>query len=141
MTLVVDASVACKWFVYEEGSDEARKLVETGEALIAPDLVVAEACNAAWKKRRTGRMTPERPTCSPAGSRACSTCFFPAPPSRRAPSPSPRASRTPSTAASILAPAERMNARLVTAPDTRFLQRLQGTAWQAGAVRLGGAPT
>ena len=52
MTLVVDASVAFKWFVQEEGTDRAVALLERGEPFIAPDLIVAELCNAAWKSLR-----------------------------------------------------------------------------------------
>jgi predicted nucleic acid-binding protein len=55
MTLVVDASVALKWFVAEDGSDVAVALLD-GEALIAPDLVLAEVCNAAWKSLRRGEI-------------------------------------------------------------------------------------
>jgi len=47
MSLVVDASVAIKWFVEEIWSDAARAVLGSGEPLIAPDLVVPEACNAA----------------------------------------------------------------------------------------------
>ena len=52
MTLVVDASVALKWFVDEDGSPRAVSLLSSGEPMIAPDLVVAEVCNAAWKSLR-----------------------------------------------------------------------------------------
>jgi predicted nucleic acid-binding protein len=52
MTLVVDASVALKWFIGEDGSDLAVALLSSGEPLIAPDLVLAEVCNAAWKSLR-----------------------------------------------------------------------------------------
>ena len=59
MSLVVDASVAIKWFVEEIRSDAARAILESGEPLIAPDLVVPEACNAAWKKVRRGELSQE----------------------------------------------------------------------------------
>ena len=52
MTLVVDASVALKWFVDEDGSPRAVSLLSSGEPMIAPDLVVAEVCNAGWKSLR-----------------------------------------------------------------------------------------
>ena len=55
MTLVVDASVACRWFVEEEGSVQAEALLTGDEGLVAPDLIIAEVCNAAWRKLRTGR--------------------------------------------------------------------------------------
>jgi predicted nucleic acid-binding protein len=56
--LVVDASVALKWFVEEEGSAEAASLLAHGDSLIAPDLIVPEVCNATWKMVRRGMMYP-----------------------------------------------------------------------------------
>ena len=50
MILVVDASVATKWFFVESGDQLARELAEGKDVLIAPDLIVAEVCNTAWKK-------------------------------------------------------------------------------------------
>ncbi len=50
MTLVVDASVAAKWVLEEDGSDRAAALRGTGDDLIAPSLVVAEIGNAIWKR-------------------------------------------------------------------------------------------
>ena len=46
MTLVVDASVAFKWFAQEDGTDRALQLLERGEPIVAPDLIVAEVGNA-----------------------------------------------------------------------------------------------
>lgn len=60
MTLVVDASVAIKWFVEESRSGAARAVLDSGEPLVAPDLVVPEACNAAWKKVRRGEISEEQ---------------------------------------------------------------------------------
>ena len=56
MTLVVDASVACKWFVAESGSDAAAALLAGDQMLLAPDLIVPEVCNAAWSKLRRGEI-------------------------------------------------------------------------------------
>lgn len=50
--LVVDASVAVKWFVREEGSDEARHLAESGVRLVAPVLISLEVASALSKKSR-----------------------------------------------------------------------------------------
>ncbi len=58
MTCVVDASVACKWFAEEKGSAEAIRLLESGEALVAPDLILAEVANSLWKKLRLGQLHP-----------------------------------------------------------------------------------
>ena len=60
MTLVVDASVAIKWFVAEKRSDVARAVLASGEPLIAPDLVVPEVCNAARKKVKLGEIPEEQ---------------------------------------------------------------------------------
>lgn len=46
---VIDASVAIKWLVEEEGTAEALILLENAP-LAAPDLVIAECANILWKK-------------------------------------------------------------------------------------------
>lgn len=58
MTVVVDASIAFKWFAEENGTDRALVLLERGEPIVAPDLIVAEVCNAAWKSLRRAELTP-----------------------------------------------------------------------------------
>ncbi len=58
MTLVVDASVALKWFANEDGSDRAVSLLNGGGPVIAPDLVLAEVCNAARKSLRRREIDP-----------------------------------------------------------------------------------
>ena len=60
MTWVVDASVAVKWFVDEARSPEARALLASGQQIIAPDLIIAETCNTAWKKVRRGDISREQ---------------------------------------------------------------------------------
>ena len=50
MTYVVDASVAVKWFLRESLHDQAGRLLDHVELLQAPDLMVAEVTNIAWKK-------------------------------------------------------------------------------------------
>ena len=47
--LVVDASVAIRWMFALDRSDQAEGLLQSSERLIAPDLVLAEITNAAWK--------------------------------------------------------------------------------------------
>lgn len=60
MTWVVDASVAVKWFVEEARSVAARTVLASDEALIAPDLIIPECCNTAWKKVRRGDISKEQ---------------------------------------------------------------------------------
>lgn len=58
MSLVVDASVALKWFLSEEPhADQALAIVQDGATLIAPDFLIAEVCNAAWRSARLGRIS------------------------------------------------------------------------------------
>ncbi len=49
MTTVVDASVALRWCFPLNGSDRAEQLFRSNDHFIAPDLVMAEITNAAWK--------------------------------------------------------------------------------------------
>src|SRR5262249_17968259 len=49
MSIVVDASVAVRWSIPLDRSDRANDLLASREGLIAPDLVLPELTNAAWK--------------------------------------------------------------------------------------------
>lgn len=57
MSLVVDASVALKWFLPEPDSALAEDLLAGTTALLAPTLIVSEMCNAVWKRLRRGEIT------------------------------------------------------------------------------------
>ena len=57
MSLIVDASVAVKWFLDEEGCEEARALLDD-EAVEAPDLILLETYSAVWKRWRRGEARP-----------------------------------------------------------------------------------
>jgi predicted nucleic acid-binding protein len=50
--VVVDASVAVKWFLPEELSVNAQMLLTADYQLLAPDLLWAELGNVLWKKHR-----------------------------------------------------------------------------------------
>ena len=54
-TLVIDASIAIKWVVEEDGTSEALVLRQKAK-LIAPDLLVAECANIFWKKVQRGEL-------------------------------------------------------------------------------------
>ena len=56
-TLVVDASVAIKWFLLEIHSDEARMILESKWELMAPDFIWAEFGSTLRKKVRLKEMT------------------------------------------------------------------------------------
>lgn len=55
--VVVDASVAAKWFIPEAHSDEASRLLELEAGLFAPDLIGPEFSNIIWKKLRRAEIT------------------------------------------------------------------------------------
>jgi predicted nucleic acid-binding protein len=48
--IVVDASVAIKWFVPEIHADAAARWLSSGHPLLAPDLLFAEVGSIVWKK-------------------------------------------------------------------------------------------
>ena len=53
---VVDASVAVKWFVPEELTDEALSVLDDDHELLVPDLLWPEFGNILWKKARRGEL-------------------------------------------------------------------------------------
>ena len=57
-TLVIDASIAVKWVIEEEGTPEALVLRQNAK-LIAPELLVAECANILWKKVQRGELLKE----------------------------------------------------------------------------------
>ena len=54
---VIDASVALKWVVDEDGTKEALTLRRA--RLFAPDLINVECANILWKKARLGQLSAE----------------------------------------------------------------------------------
>jgi predicted nucleic acid-binding protein len=56
VTYVVDASVAIKWFVRENLHAEATRVLDHAAHLEAPDLIVPEVVNIAWKKAIRGEI-------------------------------------------------------------------------------------
>lgn len=62
MRVVVDASVAVKWFVAEDERQvgAARRLLLAGAELLAPGLLLSEVANVMWKKLRLGQVTREQ---------------------------------------------------------------------------------
>jgi len=55
--LVVDTSVAIKWFVPEIHSAAAVRLLDPEFILCAPDLIGPELANTVWKKLRRGEIS------------------------------------------------------------------------------------
>ncbi len=132
---VVDASVAFKWFSAEDGSEQASALLATTELLVAPDLIVAEVCNATWKAVRAGIMRNEQQDHAASRLAAAFDALVPAAPL------APRAveiSRTldhPVYDCIYLALAEARDTFLVTA-DRRLLERVKRTEWERRVTDL-----
>lgn len=57
--IVVDASVAAKWFWEEPGSDEAAKLLSGPRRLVGPDLLRVEAAAAVTRRMRLGQLSAD----------------------------------------------------------------------------------
>ena len=57
MNLVIDSSVAVKWYVLEDGHQYAARLFLGGHDLVAPDLLMAEAANVFRRKVRVSAMS------------------------------------------------------------------------------------
>ena len=54
--MIVDASIAVKWWALEPDSAMAVRLLAGDWRLVAPDLMAAEAANTWWDKHRQGEM-------------------------------------------------------------------------------------
>jgi predicted nucleic acid-binding protein len=51
---VLDANVAVRWFIDLPHKQQARAIVESGQALLAPDLLIAEVGNTLWRYVKAG---------------------------------------------------------------------------------------
>jgi predicted nucleic acid-binding protein len=56
MSWVIDASVAAKWFLQEEGREIALSLLPRRNRLHAPKFILVELANLAWLKVRRGEI-------------------------------------------------------------------------------------
>ena len=61
--LVVDTSVAAKWYLTEELEKEAQEILDAGQRgemlLLAPESVEPELWNVLWQRQRRGELSPE----------------------------------------------------------------------------------
>ena len=136
MSLVVDASVALKWFLSEEPlASQALAVVQDGGTLLAPDFLIAEVCNAAWRSARLGRISQAQVGEIAAGLPRFFDALVTA---------AELAARAVAIAGQLdhpvydclyLALAEAEQVGLVTA-DLRLLDKVRKTAWEAWAINL-----
>jgi predicted nucleic acid-binding protein len=133
--LVVDASVAVKWFMDEPDSLAARALVAGGETLVAPELVLAETLNAAWRALRLGQLVDRQYAELADSLPGCFAWLAPLDAiAKRAAIIAQRLDH-PVYDCFYLALAERAGASLVTA-DRRLLGRIAATPWAVGVRAL-----
>jgi predicted nucleic acid-binding protein len=136
VSLVVDASVAFKWFLLEEPhATQALAVLQDGATLIAPDFLIVEVCNAAWRSARRGRLSQAQVD----QIALCLPRFFDALVS--ATGLAPRAVAIagqlehPVYDCLYLALAEAEQAGLVTA-DIGLIDKVRDTSWQQRTVSL-----
>lgn len=133
--IVVDASVACKWYIDEPDCDAARSLIGARTDFIAPDLILAEFTNVAWKRLSRREISEEQAKamvdhlpyvlldivpCLALRQRALSIAI---------------ALDHPAYDGFYLALAMERGLNLVTA-DNRLLERVRGTPWETTALHL-----
>ena len=138
MTLVIDASVACKWFFEEPLSAEARSLANSNTVFTAPDMILAECANVAWRRARS-RAVPQAQ--AQAFLKALPHWFASLAPSERlheAAFAMAIALNHPVYDCLYLALAESEQTRMVTA-DRAFLKRVARSPWKQRIESLGGA--
>ena len=126
---VVDASVALKWFVRERGSAEAKGLLADDADLEAPELVVAELCNAASRLARMGAL--DGAACDLVAGETPSLFhrIYPLVPLAPRAMVIARAVDHPVYDCFYVALAEQRASRLVTA-DGKLIGRFRGTEWE-----------
>jgi predicted nucleic acid-binding protein len=135
MTLIVDASVAAKWFLSEKDSDLAQHLVEAGHELTAPDLLLVEVANTLFKAWSRAAIDDSHMDRSLAELPSVISAFWPIADLIADAMVISRIIRHPVYDCVYLAQAWRMGARIVTA-DERLLEVARATSWDAFLVRL-----
>lgn len=135
MTFVVDASVALKWFIAEVNTPRALALLTADERTIAPTLIVAELCNAAWRLWRRGEMARAQVSVVAARAPSLFTALISEVDLAKRASEISLDLGHPAYDCFYLSLAERENATLVTA-DRRLVERVRGTPWGSRAIAL-----
>lgn len=128
MTLVVDASVACKWFIAEGDEDLADALLTSGDRLLAPEVVIPELCNIFWRKVRLKLMTPAQAEDAAARAAGHFSAVVSCEPLARDAMHISAALDHPACDCFYLALAEKLAAEVVTA-DTRLVKAARRSRW------------
>jgi len=143
VTLIIDASVALKWFMEEQGSNIARSILDQDESLAAPDLIIVETCNGAWKAARQQLMTAAQADTMAQQLPRLFDALHPAAPLASTALAIARRLDHPVYDCFYLALAVAREATMVTA-DKRLVARVRGTPWDGRVKALadfGAAPS
>jgi predicted nucleic acid-binding protein len=135
LSLIIDASIALRWFVPHEQSPLAEQLLVLPEALLAPDLIIPELTNAAATLVRQNIIPNEL---GEAIAKEASQPFMHLSPSINLAHTAYKIANSLGHAAYdcfYLALAQQENSQMVTA-DKKLLNRLKGTQWQHLACTL-----
>lgn len=135
MTLIIDASVACKWFFAEDGSAEARALAASDTSFIAPDMILVECANAAWRRVRRGEIPATQARAFLKTLPHWFESLVPADRLHEAAFAMACELGHPVYDCLYLALAERDGIRLITA-DRPFVERVAGSPWKDRIERL-----
>ena len=133
MALVVDASVALKWLVAEDGSADALALRSDND-LFAPDLLLIECRNALLTKVRSGYLSVNEAHRAENDIDTCGLAILPSAPLLRQAFGIATDLGEPIYDCIYLVAAIATNCTLITA-DERFMRKVQKSAMQ-GRIRL-----
>ena len=128
MPLVVDASIAFKWFVPEADAESALALLDQDVELLTPDLIFAEIGNAMWARLRTIEAGAAAADAAQLALRRIFNRIFPASDLVRRATQLAFELRHPVYDCVYLALCEQENALLVTA-DERLRRNLENTSY------------
>ena len=131
----MDASVAAKWFFPEALSDRARELLRSGGELLAPELLLLEVGNVAWKKALRGEISTEHAQAVASALPQMFSLLVPASQVQESALELALRLRHPVYDCAYLVLAQARDLPLVTA-DSHLLERLGGGEWPGRAVHL-----
>jgi predicted nucleic acid-binding protein len=122
VTWVVDASIAVKWVIPEVLSEQADRVRDSDDDVLAPDLLLVEVANALWRKTVAREITPREADTALGLVRRSGVDLHPTEPLLSRAMDLARRLNHPIYDCVYLALAERERARFVTA-DQRLLRR------------------
>ena len=139
MKVVVDASVAIKWYAPEARHANAKALLDLADSIVAPELIVSEVTNVAWAKVRRGEISEQVAGLVAGWIRSGVPALVPAIELNENALQIALTLQHPVYDCMYLACAQLEAAPLVT-DDRRFLNALGSGAWRDQVIALGDLP-